>query len=77
MSKSEGCYFNLLISFNERRLCVMRNENEKIIRHGFNETITDEMFRELKLSHRKGNVPDAQLEEQLYKSFVLPKLMIK
>ena len=55
----------------------MRNENEKIIRHGFNETITDEMFRELKLSHRKGNVPDAQLEEQLYKSFVLPKLMIK
>ena len=55
----------------------MRNENEKIIRHGFNETITDEMFRELKLSHRKGNVPDSQLEEQLYKSFVLPKLMIK
>ena len=53
----------------------MRNENEKIIRHGFNETITDEMFRELNYSDKK-NVLDEELRDQLYRSFVIPKIMI-
>lgn len=53
----------------------MANENKALTRHGFKEDMTSSMFKELEASGKQ-NVLDKELSDQLFQSFVLPKIMI-
>ena len=73
MSKSEGCYSNLLISFNERRRIIMANENKSLTQQEME--LVESMFTK-NSALEKAEAEKKAMDEYIYKNFILPKTLI-